>query len=165
MSFYLLQRHKRGHSVSADLHLTAVFKPDYMGSAEFEWGAFPKNISAMYEHLDSFIAEKTQVIDNHKPVDVYVFHSPVLLEKTKHLARFGDSSLIEEVKKLSKHGNFNLKGYPDFPGNRSGESGEFKTIAWTDIQHGVFITLDAITLDQFKSMIKRQISYQQQPRG
>lgn len=49
LSFYLVQRLESKNPRRTDAGFDGYFSIDYMGSAEFEWGAIPKALTAMCE--------------------------------------------------------------------------------------------------------------------
>lgn len=68
MNAYLIQRAKieyREHKTGVD----SILRFDYMGSAEFEWGALPKSLDIVRGLLDKYICFDTEV--NGKALTVF----------------------------------------------------------------------------------------------
>lgn len=155
MTFYLLQRHELRRPFTKELRLTEMFSLDYMGSAEFEWGAYAKAMRLIYSDLDNFVRDAKTVRKKGIDYKITVFSNERLLQNTgfyRHVFTFDEAlqGLVLDNIHLKEPSHF-LTGWNNKPT-------EFA--AWTDIEHGVFITMGhKLSLGDFKSLVINSVKH------
>ena len=95
MKPYLIQRARFAKNDKEGID--SIFRFDYMGSAEFEWGALPKSLDRIRKNAVNF--SYTDLKINGKEITVYSYLS---IEKT--------TEILNEL----SHGKILLKEYSDF---------------------------------------------------
>jgi hypothetical protein len=155
MTFYYMQRHNEGNPYSDQHRLSEVYAMDYMGSSEFEWGAYPKAMRLINASLPSFVREELTLTGKTGLHPVTVFYSNKLLVETRFDRKDEGITVHTELEKFALD-QLRLHEYSDFPGTTS----MARTIAWTDIRHGVFVVLgNELTLEQFSTLVINSIKF------
>lgn len=155
MSFYLIQRHELRQPFSSNLRLTEMFSLDYMGSSEFECGAYAKAVRLMHSDLDNFTREALVLRKAGKDYKVTVFRSERLLQDNGFYRNVDTFDTALQGLVLN---NLHLKETPYFLTGWDNKPTEFA--AWTDIEHGVFIVMDhKLSLRDFKSLVTNSIKH------
>lgn len=138
MKTYLIQRanfknrpHKKG--------IDSIVEFDYMGSAEFEFGALPKSLENIRKNIEQYVYLETNV--GNKKIMVFI--------QTKFL-----TELPEYLNKLSKN-EFHLKEYSYFDNYISDNKFlKCNTDFWWDIEnHFMFWKYNNKFTEQFKKII------------
>lgn len=124
---YLIQRAKFSkHNNSDAIGIDRLLNFDYMGSAEFEFGALPKSLKRVRENISDYVqfnysfqdyTDKTITVLCKKEYEKY--HVPAILEKLA----------IREIR---------LKHYIDLPEWLRGNETYHKTDFWWDIENDWF---------------------------
>lgn len=156
MSFYYMQRHNVGAPYNDQRRLSEVYPLNYMGSSEFEWGAYAKAMRLINSALPHMVREELVLTGNKGSQPVTVFYSNMLLVETHFDKKDEGITIYTELEKFAL-GQLRLHEYSDFPGTLL--SGQ-RTIAWTDIRHGVFIVLgNELTIEQFNTLVINSIKF------
>lgn len=137
---YLVQRLQRKPTEGSvrNYRFGELFELDYMCSAEFEFGAFPKFLRRMHAAtLESF----TLTINGIKVFGVY---------DTANFANVGE---VAEVLQSIADGKRRLKEYADFPTSK-----RRKTDAWAAIDSGIIWSTENIS-EAIKSVIANSFAY------
>lgn len=159
MNMYLVQRHTdlRDEEYDDDKRLTELYHLDYMGAAEFEFGAYAKIVRKINEHLDDLVLRTITMNDGGKDIDVHFFYSPKLIAELR-------SDVEELLNTMVRYNNGEYISFKEHSGfyerKRQGRD-KFctKYVAWTDIRHGIFFTADHLTLEQYKTLIVNSVKY------
>ena len=106
---YLIQRGKARHNktISNGDSLDDFINFDYMGSAEFEFGALPKSFWIMVDNFETLVRSKTSIKDN---VIHYICLGVDEEEFLKHLNKLTKDEYrtkeYTDMEKLCKKGSF-----------------------------------------------------------
>jgi len=138
MKTYLIQRgnfENRNYKSGID----SIVKFDYMGSAEFEWGALPKSLDNIRENIKDYIYFNITIGD--KSITVFCKNSQ-------------ESEVEEYLNGLSKN-EMRLKEYSDF-NNYIFPSEYFssETDFWWDIENNLMFWKED---ENFQEKFKKQI--------
>lgn len=99
-----IERYPRVNATDVDKH----FGFDYMGSAEFEFGALPKALRAMRAHVGEYLKEPLKIIEEYGRIAWYVgpddpdiiqMASDVFLDQSyghKHTMRLKERTMMED---------------------------------------------------------------------
>lgn len=125
-----------------------LYRMDYMGSAEFEWGALPKSLKRICLNFENFLTYETEIKD-HKGNPLFLF-----IEQHKV------NDYINEINEYLK-GNRNLKEYIELEqfvsgkgfGGKPIEQNEFACQIWWDINNDVWFTFLPGEIQKIKDSI------------
>ena len=80
--------------------LKEIFRFDYMGSSEFEWGAVPKALSAIAENVNAYVAFDTRVNYKYKHYQIGKDNEEFVGTGTVHvICRVADrEDVVEKIK-------------------------------------------------------------------
>ncbi len=137
MKTYLIQRgrfqnqnHKNG--------IDSIIRFDYMGSAEFEFGALPESLKIIRDNIGDYVYQEISL----KNKIITVFYN----KKFKN-------DIVEFLTKLSEN-KFTLKEWPDFDSYIYDKKDYLNTNFWWDIEnHLMFWKENSESTDKFKQLI------------
>lgn len=124
--------------VDLDSRLSKAVKFDYMGSAEFEWGALPESFRKIEQHADNFIWRFVPGIndENGNALQVWSYFNNVeFAEYEVYLKQMRNPSSIESGKRIQ------LKEHSGFENGASKFRSE-NTDFWWDIENNVMFGFD-----------------------
>lgn len=134
-----------GFSKEAMKALTGVFEFDYMGSAEFEWGAVPKAFRMLAEGRKALVAYEIEGL----PRPVYVLAPKALQSEVTGYLRVLGSERYPEGVRLKETSQF----YDALtPGAK--DSYPVKTVAWLELDNPFFFTIDKTIFETMKAMFQ-----------
>ncbi len=114
---YLIQRGKfedRDYKKGID----SIIHFEYMGAAEFEWGALPESLEKIRKNISDYVYH-----------DVFVFHKKIKVFLKKEQIPF-----IEEYLKTLAKNEFHLHEWSDFDTYIFNKQHYLKTNFWWDIK-------------------------------
>jgi len=116
--------------------LNGCFSFDYMGAAEYEFGAIPETLQQIAKDIKDY--STCEILINKMPV--YVVFNNNFKEET-----------VERVKELSK-GTTQTKGYNDFNSalglNKYSPKEKCRTIGWMELDNGFFFFTEKQAFDR-----------------
>jgi len=141
MKTYLIQRGRfqnQNHKSGID----SIIRFDYMGSAEFEFGALPESLKIIRDNIDDYIYQEIEI--NKKKITIF------------YDKKF-ESEILEFLIKLSED-KFTLKEYSDF--NSYINNGPFynNTDFWWDIDNHLMFWKENSELGKFTDKFKLLIN-------
>lgn len=142
---YLLQRGIfRNKPLENKKGIDSRFQMDYMGSAEFEWGALPRGLRRICRNIDKYI-ELPIYIDGYL---FYMLAHSELLEKS-----------IEDFIDVFK-GNLHLKESPRMENIYNGNLDNQKIDFWWSLDLNYMVVLDRVGLHTLtKCMLEQKIHW------
>ncbi len=140
---YLIQRGKARHNKFASEHdsLNDFINFDYMGSAEFEFGALPKSFWEMVDSIELIVRNKTKIKDN-------VIHYICL--------KADEEEFLKHFDKLIK-GEYRTKEYTDMEKLYKKGSFDQDTEFWWDIKNNWIASTNKRLILNFLSRLKNLI--------
>ena len=75
-----------------------IFRFDYMGSSEFEWGAVPKAMQKIAKNIEHYISDGIEVTSSRKPWKLVKGKEQPTIKKTANIYIICDSGNVEEIK-------------------------------------------------------------------
>lgn len=127
---YLVQRAQVIHPAGpVDRGVTALLDLDYMGSAEFEFGALPKSMRAFDANKDIVKHDKITHIVNEREQQLRVIH---FMDNVKFAA------YANQLQRLRTDPGFRCKELPRFAVGQTKPDCDF----WWDIENHVMWTFD-----------------------
>lgn len=133
---YLVQRLKPKRERPAgsldNLRFGEVFELDYMGAAEYEFGAFPKFLRRMASALLGRVTVTLK--DGTKVFAVYDMASYT-----------GDAQVAEVLNDIADKKTRHKCG-PDFPPRVPTAKWDSGTVAWAELDHGLFWSLENMSV-------------------
>jgi len=114
-----------------------IFRFDYMGSAEFEWGAVPEALQKIAKNREMCIVGQTSVGENKTPVYI-ICQKEELSEVIKRVQKFASEWNHETKEHVCLYEVVNKKGYEDCCG-------------WLELDNGYFFFTDK---DMFERTVK-----------
>jgi len=119
-----------------------IFRFDYMGSAEFEWGAVPETLSRIGENFEKLVA-----FTIHTPYEYKNWRTETTNNGIKKIYVICEKEHREEVvkriKKFAKSGKHNTKEHINLDESLSKEKiNEFDTVGWLELDNGFFFFSD-----------------------
>lgn len=138
---YLVQRLKRKNvnGPLSEYRFGEVFDLDYMGSAEFEFGAFPEFLRRMNKSL---LGKFSATINGTKVFGVY------------DMSSFDSEAEVVATLQGIADRKIHLKEYSDFPPTAT----YTKTSAWAAIDSGIFWSIENIS-DGVKTLFANSVAY------
>jgi len=123
---YLVQRAKFTNIKTEDIvGIDSLLDCDYMGSAEFEWGALPKSLHRMVDILNQY--------------EVFTIYDVKDLEGSS-MKVFCQKNLFEQIKENALHLSINPYGYKEYCDMNDYISGKKNmNNFWWDISQDYFI--------------------------
>jgi len=147
--FYLVQRMnaKEVDNSEKTPSMDQLWSMDYMGSAEFEFGALPKSLKRVCRRLDEY---QTYTLKEFKRPDtdeaVRVFCLPEQLDEITE----GIRGLLE-----SEYPKLRMKEHARFYSNFHGTEDEyFRTEAWWEIESDFFFTVGKKHMKNIQKALK-----------
>jgi hypothetical protein len=149
--------------------LKGIISFDYMGSAEFEWGAVPmafKDLAVLRKNND--LGTFTMTFDPAKCSKLYdTFRKGLINEKPKEVYIIAGGNEIEKIKDFLTR----LAEKETYPDGRSTDTNisllewsyfaavlrypdEFKTVAWIELGYPAFWTVSATVYEQMKQLYR-----------
>lgn len=117
MSPWLIQRAKtKTDKASQIVGIDSLLSFDYMGAAEFEYGALPKALKALYPVLDNVQVYKTE-IKKHDGQGLFIICTPEQKDEVKSWVeaevrgvyhRLKEGTSMERALKNEKYADFNV---------------------------------------------------------
>jgi hypothetical protein len=145
---YLIQRMIRRKDPIKNPWLNNLYRMDYMGSSEFEWGALPKSLKRFTKNFDNLVIHKVDV-KNFKDEPLF------LIDLSEMVEQYPIQDLID--------GKFNLHERLNFDYAWKGEGGygnhkkPFDPIrhpsAWWDIDNDVMFTFKKLHINKLLAAI------------
>jgi len=125
MKPYLVQRmRRREYGAESRTGVDKVFEMDYMGSAEFEFGALPKSLKQMRDAKDTNVRKRLE-IETKQGMQVVFYYGP------EESAEFAKALFADHLD--NKYGSTHrLKERTEI---HDAYFGETNTVAWWDIDH------------------------------
>jgi hypothetical protein len=133
---YLIQRASIIRPINLDKRLSMAVNFEYMGSAEFEWGALPKSFRDIEAHADNFIMRFVPGIvdDNGNALQVWsYFNDTEFAEYEVYLNMLRNPSSVTSEKRLSTK---------EFTGFEAKQFRGKQTNFWWDIENQVMFGFD-----------------------
>lgn len=142
--FYLTQRLRRRDRRMGP-GFDGLFACDYMGSAEFEWGALPESLGRIRETKKRLVVHTGEVTRNGVTATVYVVGD-------RRRVEFVPAALTEWMAEARPHG----KEATWFPEQVDGTSKDWMraTDAWWALRSDVMWSLDAETANRLMEGIR-----------
>ena len=145
---YLIQRMMRRKDICKNPSLDQLYQMDYMGSAEFEFGALPKSLKILTKNFGNLYTGKT-AIENFKD-------EPLFLLGLKHIVKkYPIETLIKGKFHIKEHLSFDyawkgvgVYGVTKYPFNENNHA-----TAWWDIQNHVMFTFKKLHINKLKDAI------------
>lgn len=145
------------------LRFGEVFTLDYMGSSEYEYGAFPAFLRMVHEHLDALDGLQVDI----QGMAVFVAYPRSLSTQEHVLAQ------LEEIASGSLYTRDGARFAPPKVGSgstrkpRKGSRAEraasveayFRVDGWAEISQATFWTTLPMTLERYKELIRASIEY------
>jgi hypothetical protein len=163
---YLIQRCRYEEKGNTDLGtITQEYHPDYMGSAEFEFGELPKSLRRMNENINDYkISDYTisgkQVWFYTKETDIkeYICHLEDLIKNKygilKEVIRFPDYYNEQELKSFDEREKKQQKRL---------KNPKWKNIPWEnvwwDIENDIIFSFDINAIVYWPICLKNSIKY------
>lgn len=150
MLFYLTQRLINNKDVdknSLDSTFDSYFRVDYMGSAEYEFGALPKSLKRICKNLSeykSFTLKEFKTPDKEEAIRV--FCKPDMIEEIKN----GIRKLISE-KYYTIRSKEQLYLYDNFHGENTAYN---ECDVWWDIEQDFFFTIGKHNMKNIETALK-----------
>lgn len=153
---YLVQRGKINKVVNLTERLTANVNLDYMGSAEFEWGALPRSFRALETAFTTGSVMLTTIdIVGAEGKPLYVLHAITNPEDfVKYAGQLQD---LYDYK-------IRTKEFTDFCNSKKMVLGVGKTDFWWDIENHVMFTFDAKFAKNIRQIVLNSIAYMNRPK-
>jgi hypothetical protein len=120
--------------------LRPIFSFDYMGAAEFEYGALPDSLNSMIAGISDYGSHEVKLEDH----TVYVFcNNNDIGEITK---------VIEDIYKDEY--KMDLKGYPRLKDSLIGQEFASDIIGWLELDNNFFFFKDKEAFDKLMNLFK-----------
>ena len=125
-TIYHIQRMKKPYNSNGE-GLDKYFRMDYMGSAEFEFGALPASLKRVRKHLNEYA----------------VYDLPDIDKRLRVFCKSEDLPMIEEFVKINATNNYEprLKELTCLTHVLEGEGYNKDTTGWWDIDNDWFMTI------------------------
>jgi hypothetical protein len=153
---YLIQRADLLEKIAPPTErLTNAVKFDYMGSAEFEYGALPQSLRRIEEQFDKFVQRRVPEIVC-EPYDVavrvwsYLSDEEFEVYKQHLLALRNDEIRTKEITRFAK----------DYK-----PRGSYKTNFWWDIQNDVMWSFDKVFSNRLRDYLSASFAYMNDGKG
>jgi len=123
---YLVQRAKFTNVKNEEIvGIDSILDFDYMGSAEFEWGALPKSLHRIVDVFDQYEVFTVNEVKDHEGSSMKVYCK---------------NEFFDQVKENALHLSINPYGYKEFCDMKDYISGKKNTNNfWWDIKQDYFI--------------------------
>ena len=153
-SMYLIQRAKIQRPLGdfRNLRLSQAVSFDYMGSAEFEFGALPKSFRAIEKGMEKATTRVVfEIMDGEGPLRVF--------------SMFNDSEFAEYLEQLLKlrTDKLRLKERSEFePLNYRGE--KYPTDFWWDVENHAMFSFDKNFMNHLTDYLSASLNYMNDPK-
>jgi len=134
---YLIQRMILHKDVPKNPSLDNLYRMDYMGSSEFEWGALPKSLKQFTKNFNKIeLYRMKKIIDYENKMLVLIG----LPENTKEYRRFVPD-LLEDKIRLKERSELcaAMKGYDPILGYDKPYNEQRHPSAWWDIENHIMM--------------------------
>lgn len=146
---------------SPSLRFGELFKLDYMGASEYEFGAFPKFMREVHEHQENLVGVEVD-IEGMAVFVVYSTHNNTqehVLEQLKAIAQ--GKQYTKGGASFKKPGEAAVK--KPRMGSRAARQAEadamFRVDGWAEISLTTFWTVLPMTLERYKQLIANSVAY------
>lgn len=136
---------------SPDHRFSKVTNLDYMGSAEFEWGALPQSLRRMGEQLDNAETVVMDDITNADGQSLRVYYGSNTLHKRVR------PDFVDDLHKL-RAGKKRLKEYSAFEANFK-PYGSRETDLWWDVDNDVMWSFNKKFMNKLPIVLKNSIDF------
>jgi len=121
--------------------LKDIFRFDYMGAAEFEFGSVPEALAKIAENFEKLIAFTV-----HIPFEYKSWHIDSIIKGIKPVyvicEKENRGEVIERIKKFAKKDHNNTKERVCLNESLSKESIEDSVVGWLELNNGFFFFCD-----------------------
>lgn len=135
-SIYLIQRCNKKEP-SATGSFDDVFRLDYMGSAEFEWGAVPESLNRILKLNEVYHIERFNDIKNFENIDLILLHHFNKTDLEKYSKFLINASIGTENLKENSYLYYNIIGKCAY-GKNDFKKSFYRVDLWWDILNDVF---------------------------
>lgn len=141
---YLIQRASINRHFTPLNRLSEAVSFDYMGSAEFEFGALPKSFKNMFKNRVNLKLHTVQSIrENNKPLNVYgAFSNDELKQYVSWLTQIRNNDRTLRLKERARF-----------------EAGETHTNFWWDITNDVMFSFDIHFMNALPKYVENSWRY------
>jgi len=156
---YLVQRAKIKDDVRPSKKISENIETDYMGSAEFEFGALPKSLRAIHGDLSLYhiIQVKEIVDDKGNPLIVWSkFPFENLPEYVEHLVQMRLGKLrLKESSRFDKDYALRFKNQPEWS----------KTDFWWDLDNDAMFSFKPSIMKVLADSVRVSVAYMDEQRA
>jgi hypothetical protein len=138
-SIWLIQRCKKRYPETTG-SFDEVFRLDYMGSSEFEWGVVPKSLNRVLNVYKKYEITRFDNIKNYEGVNLMLFHNFDKIDLDEYTKFLTNASIGTESLKESSDLYYNIIGktFNNEKNKTEFKDSYLKVDLWWDILNDVF---------------------------